>query len=229
MKNKTKGILFIIIPILGLVFILSAHAVTQFILQKTEPERQYVSNDTGQLNGVGNSIQLDIASSAVQLGQYSTTATIARIVNMVLGLLGIIAVVGILIGIPIGIYLITRKEFPLTPERISELQKQEKYKMLTPEQIRYIHQWSWGAFFGRWIWSLGNKLYMWTLGFLVPFFNLYVWIKLSIDGRKMAWEQKEWDSFEQFKKRQTIIVWILISLIIAGLFVSLVLPETMSS
>ena len=59
--------------------------------------------------------------------------------------------------------------------------------------------WSWGGFGLNWIWGLGNKVYI-ALLCLIPCVNLFVAIWLGISGHKMAWQNRRFDSFEQYKE-----------------------------
>lgn len=138
---------------------------------------------------------------------------ISQILKIVFGFIGMVSVVGIPFGLIFGIKSLKKEQTQSIPATVQG----EKYKSLNTEQTKFINSLSWGAFFGAFIWALGNGLYLWALGFLVPFWNIYVWIKLLISGRKLAWENKEWKSFEQFKKRQMIIMWIIIALYVLKL------------
>ena len=196
MNSKKKGLLFLIVPIAFLALILSTQAITTFVA-------------LNQTASITDPVVTDPSGLIVN----TPAMTKVRIINVSLGFLGIFAVIGIFIGAPLGIYFLTRKE--QTPEKIiADLQKKETYKKLSPEQIEYITKWSWGAFFGQIFWALGNRLYLWALLFLVPFVNIYAWIVLSMDGRKKAWEEGKWESFEQFKKRQTTVAWVIFILFI---------------
>jgi hypothetical protein len=187
-KNKRKGIIFILLPFITLTLILTAYAIAKFVLSAyANGQESTINPQTGLLNTA------------------SQTVKIAQIINVALGLVGVLAVVSMFILIPLGIYFLSRKE----PNATADLAQSEKYRGLTPEQINYINSWSWGAFFGSGIWAVGNKLYIWLLLALIPVVNLYVWIKLSMDGRKMAWE-KGWGNFDQFKKRQKIMAWVIV-------------------
>ncbi len=88
--------------------------------------------------------------------------------------------------------------------------KQEKYLYgnLTEEQIEYISSWSWTAFFGAFIFTLGSKLYLWSLGFFVPFFNIFLIFYLGKNGRRLSY-LKGWQNFTAFKKRQNSLGWII--------------------
>lgn len=126
--------------------------------------------------------------------------SIIAIVNIVLGILAIISI----LGIPFGIYLLLKKD-----DSFKSLLAEDIYKSCQPEEVRFIYKVSWGAFINPFIWALGNKLYLWALGALIPIFSFYVWIKLFARGRQMAWK-KGWVNFEQFKKRQIIMAWLII-------------------
>lgn len=94
-------------------------------------------------------------------------------------------------------------------ERIFEnLQAKMWYGDLTEEQIEYISSWSWTAFFGGFIFTLGSKLYLWSLGFFVPFFNIFLFFYLGKNGRRLSY-QKGWKSFTAFQKRQNSLSWII--------------------
>lgn len=71
---------------------------------------------------------------------------------------------------------------------------------------------NWGAFFLSWIWGLGNKTYLtfiiwatilvsWVplIGGLVP---LGVAIWFGMKGNEWAWQNKQWESVEQFHSVQ---------------------------
>lgn len=232
-KNQKKGLLFIIIPIISLFVIIILFAVFSFLFAQSD--------------------------SGAQAGSYI-------FINIILGLLGLISVLGIIIGIIAGIYYLAKKE---DQEIIAKLKKEKEFKGLTNKQLVYLGSWSWGAFFGTWIWLLGNKLYAWAIPFIAAFVlgilsnliffinvdpmvlfmissvfsavvlmplgiaNLILWIYLSIKGRQFAWK-KGWDNFEQFKQRQKQMIWIIIvglilSLIISGLFQYIIMSQVQPS
>ncbi len=186
-RNKKIGILWLVVPILTLFLCLSLWAITIFALHN-------VSSAAGTSSAAGS--------------------TIAQLINVALSLVGILAVIGIVVGIPVGIIYLLRK-----PEEndVNRLQKLPAYTGLTVEQIQYITGWSWGAFFGNIIWPLGNKLWLFSLLRILPLISLYAWIKLSLSGRQMAWEQGGWQSFAQFKKRQQIIAGVVWGFVILGI------------
>jgi hypothetical protein len=64
-----------------------------------------------------------------------------------------------------------------------------------------IHGWNWGAFFLNWIWGIGNKTYIALLS-LVPLVNFVMMFILGARGNEWAWQNRRWDSIEQFQKVQ---------------------------
>ncbi len=155
----------------------------------------------------------------VGLAQPTSATSAAMVVKVIFSLVGMLGVIGLIICVPLSIYYLTRKE--LSGQNLVELQTNTFYQGLTPEQIQYIESWSWSAFFVPFVWALGNKLYLWALGTFVPIFNIYVWIMLASKGRKMAWAKGGWGSFDFFKKRQKIMMWVIIGLSIVYLVFSI--------
>jgi len=228
-KNKKLGLVFLLGPICILVVILVIYAIVSFAISTGSP------SETGLLN----------TGSVTGLVQQSRGAAIASIINVVLGLLGVICVLGIIVGVPLGIYFLARKE----PGEVATTLTGPQYQGLTPEQLKYISSWSWGAFFGSMVWPLGNKLYLWAVPALanlaisilllvlaytqispmayivLSFLNMplglvsFIFlIYLAIKGRRLAWE-KGWPSFEAFKNRQKVMAWIILATIIAVIII----------
>jgi len=137
MTNKKKGLILLIVPIASLFIILFAYTIANFVISS-------VVGSTG-----------------------APVVVVAQIINVVLGLFGLLAVIGIFVGIPLGIYFLSKGDEKNNLAKIQELKKDPKYATLTDEQIVFISKWSWGAFFATGIWSLGNKLYSWAIPYLV--------------------------------------------------------------
>ena len=201
MTNKAKGIMFLIGPIVLLAVILMGYAISSFIAAQNYQQ----ANSNPTIDDLGHFEALGPAKNNLR-------TTTANIIRVSLGFLGIIAVILIFVGIPLGIYFLSRKD--LTENNLLALQNNEKYKNLTPEQITYIHKFSWGAFVCSTVWPWGNKLYIWGILAFVPLVNIYVWLRLAITGRQMAWERGGWTNFEQFKNRQKIMAWVILGIII---------------
>jgi len=64
-----------------------------------------------------------------------------------------------------------------------------------------VKGWGWGAFLLSWIWALGNKTYIGLLAF-IPYIGFLVAIYLGVKGRELAWQNKRWESLEEFNRVQ---------------------------
>jgi hypothetical protein len=64
-----------------------------------------------------------------------------------------------------------------------------------------IDRWNWGAFGLSWIWGLGNNTLLALLVF-VPCVGLVMPIVLGVKGSTWAWQNKRWDSIEEFRRVQ---------------------------
>lgn len=78
-------------------------------------------------------------------------------------------------------------------------------KNLTPEQTAFIGRGSFGAFSLGIFYFLACGLMMDALLSLIPFVNLYIWIRGIISGRKMSWEKASWTDFATYQKRQKLL------------------------
>lgn len=190
MKNrKVIGIILV----LSLPIVLFLFGLTRVIFDATA-QSQYSTID----------IQTTSTAATSLLGERSSAETFAAIVRMLLSVLGILSLV---IFTPLGIYFLVKQKN--TMEQLDPTVA-HKYQNLTPEQLKYIRGGSLGAFFGGLIWPLGSKLWLWALLSLVPIVNIYVWLKLTFHGRRMAWEKGEWQSFDQFRQRQKVLGWVIL-------------------
>lgn len=128
---------------------------------------------------------------------------------MITALIGLAA---FLVLFPMSIYFFHRKEYDPSV-----------YSNLSEEQKKYITGWSWSACLTIWMWAFANKLVADGILGLLPFVNSYECIKLSLDGRKFAWERDKHLGFEKFKAKQVriarivVVLWILINGGVAGL------------
>jgi hypothetical protein len=145
---------------------------------------------------------------------------IVRIIRIILSVMGIVSIGGVFIGIPLGIYFVTRKE----PERDAQLRKLPRFSTLSDAEFKAVTSWSIFSFVNPLVWALGNKMWLWALGTFVPFWNIYVWLRLSIDGKALVWERSEW-TVESFKKRQKIIGWVIVVLFFSPLIIKAVVSS----
>ncbi|MEP1383512.1 MAG: hypothetical protein ABJK64_06920 [Paraglaciecola sp.] len=64
-----------------------------------------------------------------------------------------------------------------------------------------VKGWSWGAFLLNWIWSIGNSTWIGLIA-LIPYIGFVMAIVLGIKGREWAWQNKKWESVEEFQRVQ---------------------------
>lgn len=86
------------------------------------------------------------------------------------------------------------------------LQPQIWYSGLSKDEIKYISSWSWVAFFGGMIYTIGSRLYAQTFGFFIPIYNIYLHYYLGKNGRRLSY-LKGWKSYSEFRKRQRVLDW----------------------
>jgi hypothetical protein len=73
-----------------------------------------------------------------------------------------------------------------------------------------LSKWNWGAFFFSGLWSLFNGVWwFFPIMFVLQFFligniiNFGIMIYLGVSGNKLAWNNKEWSSYEAFRRAQS--------------------------
>lgn len=64
-----------------------------------------------------------------------------------------------------------------------------------------IERWNWGAFLLHWVWGVGNNTLVALLA-LLPCAIFVMPIVLGLNGSKWAWQNKRWESVEQFQSVQ---------------------------
>ena len=64
-----------------------------------------------------------------------------------------------------------------------------------------VNKWNWGAFLMSWAWGLGNRTYI-ALLCLIPVINLVMIFVLGAKGSQWSWQNKHWESTEQFTRVQ---------------------------
>jgi len=113
MKNRTKGILWIVVPILSLMVILSAYAITSFVvstLQDTSVTTESSRITVVEEKVVGDQVGLDVVADQTTspMGENDLRHVIGALINVALGFLGVIAVILIFVGIGMGIHYLTK-------------------------------------------------------------------------------------------------------------------------
>jgi len=65
-----------------------------------------------------------------------------------------------------------------------------------PEEIK---GWNWGAFWLHWIWGIGNSVWIsFVVLVLGPIWQIY----LGVKGNELAWQNRKFESVQQFKDTQ---------------------------
>lgn len=83
---------------------------------------------------------------------------------------------------------------------------------VVPEEIK---GWNWGAFLLNWIWSIGNQVWIGLLA-LIPCVNIIMAIILGVKGSEWAWQNRQFESVEQFKAVQRAwAIWGLVILLVS--------------
>ncbi|MDR3447554.1 cytochrome c oxidase assembly factor Coa1 family protein [Dyella sp.] len=89
-----------------------------------------------------------------------------------------------------------------------------------------VDRWNWGAFLLTWIWGIGNGTFIAFLVF-VPLVNIPMFFVLGAKGSAWAWQNKRWNSVEDFRRTQRmwarwgIIIPVLFVLLFGGIFWSI--------
>jgi hypothetical protein len=87
----------------------------------------------------------------------------------------------------------------------------EPINNLTQDQIDFINKPTIAGVLGPWC-ALASGLYREFWLFFIPFYNIYLFFKLIINGRKMAWEKnpKDYDNFYSHQKSLSKVAKILL-------------------
>ncbi len=167
----------------------------------------------------GSDLGTETINQSAGLGHASFGApTLASTVgNMAAFIFSLLAVLAIVFAIVFGVVFLVRRSKSQIAADAAAARSNPAYVNLTDEQMYYIFDWSWSAFFGSFVWPLGQKLYLWALfiflGGIFPIIPLILIYFLGRDGRRMAWE-KGWPGFEQFRHRQTVMAWVVAAWVI---------------
>jgi uncharacterized protein YacL len=105
---------------------------------------------------------------------------------------------------------------------VSEVNKEGKEE--------FFKEFSWGAFSLNFWWAIFSHLYTYAVLYCIPLINIIIWLYMINNGRKIAWKEGKWKSFEEFQERQLLldkigkIVFIIIaSLVILSLLVFIII------
>jgi hypothetical protein len=135
-------------------------------------------------------------SAAGGLGARDKRTAVAQIMNVALSLMGTIGFIGLLIMVPIGVILYTRRTLkPGVP--YDERSGKGDASVIPPE----INGWNWGAAFLGFYWGLCYRVWIMFVSF-VPIIGGFWWIVMGVKGNEWAWRKSKWLSVEHFKKTQ---------------------------
>lgn len=89
--------------------------------------------------------------------------------------------------------------------------------VLEPDEerkARYLKAPALGALLWTQGWTFGARLYLWFLLSLIPVFGLIALFACLLFGRRWAWKQGGWASWEEFTERMKVmdafaVIWIL--------------------
>jgi len=78
-----------------------------------------------------------------------------------------------------------------------------------------LQGWNWGAFLLTAVWGIGNQVWIAFLALIpIPFVGIAMMLVLGAKGNQWAWQNKKWDSIDQFRRSQrTWMFWGILSLI----------------
>ncbi|HLC89852.1 MAG TPA: hypothetical protein VJG65_02735 [Patescibacteria group bacterium] len=173
-KNKKKGLALIIGPFICLVFVFIAYAVATFVV--------------AQMYGL--SVEESANTPANEIG-----SGVLNIINVILGFIGILSIIGILIGIPLGIVFLNKKELV---SGVFDDRSGNGKNSIVPEEIK---GWNWGAAGLTWIWGVWHGVWISLLS-IIPLINIIMVIVLGLKGNEWAWRSQKWESIEKFNASQ---------------------------
>lgn len=112
--RKIIGLVLVVGPFVGILLLLAAYAITGYTLSSiAEAEAAAPVELAVDLeHGLEDVSERDLSGSefvAVEeagLGEADFSSTIGGLINLMLGFLGIVFVLGIIVGVPTGIYLL---------------------------------------------------------------------------------------------------------------------------
>lgn len=172
-KYRLRGVLWLVIPTVSLVAIISAYVIVTVII-------------TGPIGGDGSGLVENV----------SVAAAVARLVRTVLSIIGLVSGILLILGVPLGIvYLV--KRVPADGVTFDERSGKGDASVV-PEEIK---GWNWGAAGLPIIWGLAHRVWIGLLN-LIPVVNVVWWIVMGLKGSEWAWRKEQWISVADFKEYQ---------------------------
>ncbi len=141
-------------------------------------------------------IQATSALLGVNPDVSSIGSIIADLIKWLLMLVGVVSVIGFIVGIPIGIIFLCKRE--LVDGADYDERSGNKEASVVPEEIK---GWNWGAAGLTWIWGASQGVWISLLA-LIPLVNIVMWIILGLKGNEWAWKSQKWESVDAFVSYQ---------------------------
>jgi len=129
-------------------------------------------------------------------GSIDEGTIVIQIIKAILSILGIVLLVCFIVGIPLGIIYLNKKD--LASDFNFNEQSGKGSASIVPDEVR---RWNWGAFFLNWIWGIANNVYISLLCF-VPYVGIIMPFILGAKGNEWAWRNKKWRNVEHFRNIQ---------------------------
>ncbi|MBP9748711.1 hypothetical protein KBD18_00750 [Patescibacteria group bacterium] len=137
---------------------------------------------------------ISVASRNALGGQ--TASVVLSVTNVLLGFIGIVSLVALVVGIPLGIIFLRKKEW--VEGTVYDTRSGKGKDSIIPPEIK---AWNWGAFGIPFIWSAWHGVWLGLLAVL-PFVGFILSIILGILGNEWAWRKNRWVSVEAFQQSQ---------------------------
>jgi len=97
-----------------------------------------------------------------------------------------------------------------------------------PDELKGFN---WGACLMSWIWSIAHNTW---IGLLTFVFGIIMMVVLGFKGNEWAWQNRKWDSVEQFRETQRVwtkwgIGLTIVGIVFYGLFFSMIMAMVRNS
>lgn len=173
-RNKKIGLWLILAPIIGNAIVMLLWAIISFLATRS---------DAGLASA---------GASAISLGNSGTRTIVMSSISVFLGLIGVVCSLGMVVGIPLGIVFLCKKEMGSNTPHDDRSGKGDA--SVVPDEIQ---GWNWGAFGLSVIWGMYHSVWIAFLC-LIPVVNIVVGIYLGIKGNELAWRKNKWQSVDEF-------------------------------
>lgn len=133
--------------------------------------------------------------SAVHAAQH---IEVFKFVRIVLGCVSVLGMLGIIAGIPLGIWYLSKDED--IPGVVYDERSGHGTASVVPPELR---RWSWGAAGLTWIWGARHRVWI-ALVALVPGISIFIMILLGLRGNEYAWRAKKYESVDDLLHQEEV-------------------------